>query len=119
MEVDSSTVLSIPNGFGRIIRDASGNVISIDLPQSEEIQDGIQQRQLPEPDVDEKSMKDWVGGLNKIHHNDADARELLSSSARSMNPVAGEYHSVKMNILVFRNASGLDYCFPVVAGDLS
>ncbi|OAX40043.1 hypothetical protein K503DRAFT_768956 [Rhizopogon vinicolor AM-OR11-026] len=87
IEANSSTS-SIPSGFGRIIRDASGNVMSIDLPQSEEIQQhGVQHTQLPEPDVDERAMKDWVGGLNKIGQNDLDQEKLLSPSARSTNPV--------------------------------
>jgi len=88
IEAEFSTTPPIPRGFGRIIRDASGNVISVDLPQSEEIQRDVQKNQLPEVDVDEKTMNDWVGGLNKMQQNDTDARELLSPSARSTNPVA-------------------------------
>jgi nucleolar protein 16 len=92
VEAEFSTTSPIPRGFGRIIRDASGNVVSVDLPQSEEIQRDVQKNQLAEADVDEKTMSDWVGVLNKMQQNDIDGRELLSSSARSTNPVTGEYH---------------------------
>jgi nucleolar protein 16 len=92
VEAEFSTTSSIPRGFGRIIRDASGNVVSVDLPQSEEIQRDVQKNQLAEADVDEITMSDWVGGLNKMQQNDIDGRELLSSSARSTNTVTGEYH---------------------------
>ncbi|KAG1736720.1 ribosome biogenesis protein Nop16 [Suillus lakei] len=80
---------TIPRGFGRIIRDEFGNVIRIDLPESEEIQDCTQNIELPEADVDEKTMDDWVGCLNKIHHpNDTiDARGSSSPSARGTHPV--------------------------------
>ncbi|KAG2348501.1 hypothetical protein BDR05DRAFT_925989 [Suillus weaverae] len=80
---------TIPRGFGRIIRDGFGNVIRIDLPESEEIQDSVQNIELPEADVDEKTMDDWVGCLNKIQHpNDTmDARGSSSSSAQGTHPV--------------------------------
>lgn len=78
---------TIPRGFGRIIRDEFGNVIRIDLPEAEEIQDSEQTTELPEADVDEKTMDDWVGCLNKIH----DRSDASSSSARGTDPVAGEF----------------------------
>lgn len=79
---------TIPRGFGRIIRDELGNVIRIDLPEVEEIQDLVQKTELPEADVDEKTMDDWVGCLDKIHPNDTmDARGLPSSTERVIHPV--------------------------------
>lgn len=80
---------TIPRGFGRIIRDEFGNVIRIDLSEFEEIQDSVQNTELPEADVNEKTMDDWVGCLNKIQHpNDAmDSRGLPLSSAQEAHPV--------------------------------
>ncbi|KAG2158153.1 ribosome biogenesis protein Nop16 [Suillus bovinus] len=86
LESGSST---IPRGFGRIIRDESGDVIRIDLAESEEMQESVENNGLPEADVDEKTMDDWVGCLNKTQHrNDTmDARGLSSSCARGTHPV--------------------------------
>ncbi|KAG2061209.1 hypothetical protein BDR06DRAFT_946633 [Suillus hirtellus] len=80
---------TIPKGFGRIIRDESGNVIRIDLAESEEIQNTVQKTELPEADVDEKTMGDWVGCLNKIHHSNRtmDAREVSSSCAQGTHAI--------------------------------
>lgn len=82
----------IPKGFGRIIRDESGNVIRIDLAESEEIQNTVQKTELPEADVDEKTMGDWVGCLNKIHHPNRtmDAREISSSCAQGTHAIDSE-----------------------------
>ncbi|KAG0705365.1 ribosome biogenesis protein Nop16 [Suillus ampliporus] len=88
VEAGPSTVSSIPRGFGRIIRDTFGNVIRIDLPESEEMQHCVQDDQLPEVDVDGKTMDNWVGSLNKLHRGDTtDARGTSSSSARGTHPV--------------------------------
>lgn len=77
---------TIPRGFGRIIRDEFGNVIRIDLSEAEETQDSEQNTELPEAGVDEKTMDDWVGCLNKIHDT-TDARGSSSSSAQGTHPV--------------------------------
>lgn len=83
-----SDPLAIPRGFGRIIRDELGNVIRIDLPEVEEIQDLVPKTELPEAGVDEKTMDDWVGCLNKIQPNDTmNGRELSSPSERVTHPV--------------------------------
>lgn len=74
---------TIPRGFGRIIRDEFGNVVRIDLPEAEETQDCEENTGLPEADVDEKTMDNWVGCLNKIQE---DARGLSSSSAQETLP---------------------------------
>jgi nucleolar protein 16 len=76
----------IPRGFGRIIRDEFGNVIRIDIPEGEEIQDSEQNTELPEVDVDEKTMDDWVGCLNKTHRAN-DAEDARRSSAQGTHPV--------------------------------
>jgi nucleolar protein 16 len=80
---------TIPSGFGRIIRDDFGNVIRVDLPETEEIQDSEQNTELPEADVDDKSMNDWVGCLKKKYppNNTMDARGSSSSSAQGIHPV--------------------------------
>ncbi|KAG1882954.1 ribosome biogenesis protein Nop16 [Suillus subluteus] len=75
---------TIPRGFGRIIRDEFGTVIRVDVPEFEEIQDSVQNTELPETDVDEKTMGEWVGCLNKTNlPNDMiDTRGLSSSSGQ-------------------------------------
>lgn len=87
VEAGPSTSSTIPRGFGRIIRDASGNVIRIDLPESEEIQHCAQNTELPEADVDEKTMDDWVGCLNKIQRHDTTDARVSSPSTRGTHPV--------------------------------
>ncbi|KAG2149393.1 ribosome biogenesis protein Nop16 [Suillus clintonianus] len=71
---------NIPRGFGRIIRDEFGNVIRIDLPESEEMQDCVPNSELPEVEVDEKTMHDWVGCLDKI--NDQNNAQVSSVGGR-------------------------------------
>jgi nucleolar protein 16 len=83
VEAEFSTTSPIPRGFGRIIRDEFGNVVRIDLPEAEETQDREENTGLPEADVDEKTMDNWVGCLNKIQE---DARGLSSSSAQGTLP---------------------------------
>lgn len=89
LESGGAGLSTIPRGFGRIIRDEFGNVVRIDLPEAEETQDCEEEKELPEADVDDKTMDDWVGCLNKIHET-GDGRGLCSSSAQGMQPVAGE-----------------------------
>ncbi|KAG1819568.1 ribosome biogenesis protein Nop16 [Suillus subaureus] len=72
-----SSPLAIPRGFGRIIRDEFGNVIRIDLSEFEEIQDSVQNTELPEADVDEKSMDNW--GAHPVV-----VLEKLSASGRAL-----------------------------------
>jgi nucleolar protein 16 len=89
LESGGAKLSTIPRGFGRIIRDEFGNVVRIDLPEAEETQDREENTELPEANVDDKTMDDWVGCLNKIHET-GDERGLCSSSAQGTQPIAGE-----------------------------
>ncbi|KAG1749012.1 ribosome biogenesis protein Nop16 [Suillus paluster] len=89
VEAGPSTASSIPRGFGRIIRDAFGNVMRVDLPESEEIEHSVQNNQLPEADVDARTMDDWVGWSSSpfargTHPVTGELLEKLSASGRAL-----------------------------------
>lgn len=83
LESGGAGLSTIPRGFGRITRDEFGNVVRIDLPEAEETQDHEENTELPEADVDKKTMENWVGCLNKVQE---DARGLSSPSAQGTLP---------------------------------
>ncbi|KAG1759029.1 ribosome biogenesis protein Nop16 [Suillus occidentalis] len=59
LESGGAGLSTIPRGFGRIIRDEFGNVVRIDLAEAEEMQDCDENTELPEANVDAKTMDDW------------------------------------------------------------
>ncbi|KAH7909714.1 ribosome biogenesis protein Nop16 [Hygrophoropsis aurantiaca] len=94
----SAQNIGIPKGFGRIHRDSSGNVLRVELPESEDTDqaalDNTDSTGLEEPQVDEHILGSWAGRLQsnperaqqlpKNHNDVVVALETLSSSA---NPV--------------------------------
>ncbi|EAU91243.2 hypothetical protein CC1G_06878 [Coprinopsis cinerea okayama7 len=59
----------LPKGFGRIIRDESGNVIGVELPQEDESKEAEQEDQemeaLSEPEVDGEMRDLWATNIGK------------------------------------------------------
>lgn len=59
-------VASIPNGYGKIIRDSSGNVLRIELPDDQghdPDQNGKEEPQLDDPQLNEDVISKWVNDL--------------------------------------------------------
>ncbi|GLB35108.1 putative ribosome biogenesis protein Nop16 [Lyophyllum shimeji] len=56
----------VPKGFGKIIRDESGNVLRIELPEDDEAPaEELEAMEMAEPDVDEAVLRPWVTDLGR------------------------------------------------------
>lgn len=67
----SSSAKRLPPGRGRILRDALGNVVGVELPEEdeEEREEVAETMDDLEPEVDESVMDRWAGTLGQ--HNEA------------------------------------------------
>lgn len=63
----TSSTNHIPKGYGKIIRDAEGNVVRVELPEDSEDDDQDQGHpsddEMRDPEVDKLVLSKWVTGL--------------------------------------------------------
>lgn len=64
-------VASIPNGYGKIIRDSSGNVLRIELPddQGHDPDQNEKEEHLDDPQLNEDVISKWVNDLGGSKSN--------------------------------------------------
>ncbi|EGN96073.1 hypothetical protein SERLA73DRAFT_185598 [Serpula lacrymans var. lacrymans S7.3] len=96
----SITPSGIPQGFGRIIRDSTGNIIQVEVPSESNEEELLKKKrdqeikELEAPDVDTKELAIWAAGSSKSQgkdeargedgHNVVKALEQLSATASTL-----------------------------------
>jgi len=103
----ASSTAAIPKGFGKIIRDADGNVIRVELGGDADDEtpnvntageDGMQG--LQEPELDKQVMADWVTELGRGGGSGADVvKSLEILSAATSSATSGPRHTSGLETL--------------------